>query len=203
MEILNTLGIDFSFLLVTLIGFVILIFILGKYAFGPIYKVLETRQSTIQNNLDEADERRQEMLRLQREYEERLGQIEEEARNKVQAAVRDAQLARDEIVKKAQDESAAIVARAADEAQRERQKAMIEARDQIAELAVSATRQLLGSNLNGVTHSQLIDEAIVHIGAANGHIAQPVSAQTTDAASSAVMTDEMEPPAPLEEGTEL
>jgi F-type H+-transporting ATPase subunit b len=173
-EILKSFGIEPQFLLIQIIGFSILVFILAKFAFGPIYKMLEQRQSTIRGNLDEAEARRNEMVRLQKDYEDRLAKIEDEARDKIQAAVKEAQAARDEIVTKAREESTRIVARGQEEIESERQKAMVEMRNQIAEMAIAAATQAVRGNLNAQNHSALIEQAINSIGsngsASNGSL---------------------------------
>lgn len=167
-EILQSFGIDLKFLLVQIVGFLVLIFILAKFAFGPIYRMLEARQSNIRGNLDEAEARRNEMVRLQKDYEERLAKIEEEARDKIQTAIKEAQASRDEILEKAREESARIVSRGNEELQSERAKAMAEMRDEIANMAIAAATQAVRGNLNAQNHSALIDQAISSIGSGSG-----------------------------------
>jgi F-type H+-transporting ATPase subunit b len=171
-EILRSFGIEPQFLLIQIVGFVILVWILAKYAFGPVYKMLDERQSTIRGNMDEAESRRNEMVRLQHEYEERLAKIEEEARDKIQGAVKEAQAARDEIIAKAREESTRIVERGQQEVESERAKAMVEMRNQIADMAIAAATQAVRGNLNAQNHSALIEQAIGSIGAstANGSL---------------------------------
>lgn len=164
-EILKSFGIDATYLLIQITGFVILVFILAKFAFGPIYRMLEARQGKIRSDLDEAESRRNEMIRLQHEYEARLAHIEDEARDKIQAAVKEAQAARDEIITKAREESTRIVERGQEEIESERAKAMVEMRNQIAEMAIAAATQAVRGNLNAQNHSALIEQAIAGINA--------------------------------------
>ena len=164
-EILKSFGIEPQFLLIQVIGFSVLVWILSKYAFGPIYKMLEARQINIRGNLDEAESRRDEMVRLQKEYETRLAQIEEEARDKIQVAVKEAQAARDEIIEKAREESTRIAHRGLEEIASERAKAMAEMRNEIANMAIAAATQAVRGNLNAGNHSALIDQAIASVGA--------------------------------------
>lgn len=166
----DALGIDPKFLVIQAFGFLILLFVMIKYAFGPIYTLLAQRQSTIQGNLDEAQQRRDEMVRLQNEYQQRLAQIEDEARDKVQAAVKEAQAARDEIIAKAQADREAIVARGNEEMQRERDKALASMRDEIAELAFQAANRAVRGNLPAGAQSQLINDVVAGISA--GRLAQ-------------------------------
>ena len=161
---MDALGIDPKFIAIQAIGFLILMAILVKFAFGPIYNVLAQRQTTIQGNLDEAQSRRDEMVRLQTEYQQRLAQIEDEARDKVQTAVKEAQSARDEILAKAQSDRETIVARASEEMARERDKAMATMRDEIAELAFQAANRAVRGNLQPGAQSQLVDDVIAGLG---------------------------------------
>ena len=171
---LETLGIDFRFVLVIAVGFLLLFLILKKFTFGPIFGILQQRQDTIRGHLDEAESRRDEMVRLQHEYEERLAKIEDEARDKIQAAVKEAQTARDEILARAREESEAIVQRGNESMARERTKALAEMRDQIANLAIQAASQVVQRSLDGQSHAALIDNVISGIGQ-NGTGAAPSS----------------------------
>ena len=162
---MDALGIDPKFFAIQVIGFLILMAILVKYAFGPIYTLLAERQSTIQGNLDEAQSRRDEMVRLQTEYQQRLAQIEDEARDKIQAAVKEAQSARDEILAKANADRETIVARGNEEMARERDKALATMRDEIAELAYQAANRAVRGHLGAGAQQQLIGEVVAGINA--------------------------------------
>ncbi len=162
---MEALGIDFKLILIQSIGFLCLVAILVKFAFGPILKLLATRQTHIQGNIDEAQARRDEMVRLQHDYEDRLAKIEDEARDKIQAAVKEAHAARDEILAKAKTDSEAIVERGRQEIEQERQKSMITMRDEVANLAIGAASRVVKTNLDSANHARLIDEVIASLGA--------------------------------------
>lgn len=171
-QIFATLGIDFRFILVMAVGFLLLFMLLKKYAFGPIFNVLEQRQNTIRNNLDEAEARRNEMVRLQKDYEGRLAAIEDEARDKIQAAVKDAQAARDEIIARAQSDRDAIMRRTEEDILREREKALATMRNQIAEIAVTGASRILKQKLDVASQGRLIDDVISEIGTRSGSAAR-------------------------------
>jgi F-type H+-transporting ATPase subunit b len=166
-QILETLGISPQYILVSLVGFLILLFVLTKFAFGPIVGVLNDRQDKIRGDLDEAQARRDEMVALQKDYETRLAAIEDEARDKIQAAVKEAQAARDQILVKAHSDAAAIVQRGQDEATAERAKLLVDSRNQIVDLATLMARQSAKENLTAAGHAGLIDDAINKIGSLN------------------------------------
>lgn len=165
---LEQLGIDWKLILVMLTGFLLLVFILSKYAFGPILSLLDNRQKSIQGNIDEAQNRRNEMVNLQRDYEGRLAKIEEEARDKIQGAIKEAQAARDEIIAKAKADSEAILVRGREELEIEKQKALITMRDQVADLAIGAASRVVKTNLDGANHARLVDDVIANLGNMNG-----------------------------------
>ena len=170
MEILQTLGIDWRFILIALAGFLILLYVLMNFAFKPLVKTLQDRQDKIRGDLDEAQARRDEMVRLQNDYQSRLAAIEDEARDKIQAAVKEAQAARDEIITKAHADAQAIAIRGREEIEAERAKSLTEARNQIVDLATLMARQSARENLSAAGHANLIDEAIGSIGRNNGSV---------------------------------
>lgn len=161
---LETLGIDFQSILITAVGFLLLFVILKKFAFGPIIGVLQQRQDTIRGNFDEAESRRNEMVKLQHEYEDRLAKIEDEARDKIQAAVKEAQIARDEIITRAHADSQAIMARGQADIEQQRQQSMVQMRDQVVDLATQMASRVAKTDLNAQSHAHLVDEVISGLG---------------------------------------
>ena len=162
-SLLETLGIDPRFILVSIVGFVLLMWVLMKFAFTPLVNTLQARQDKITGDLDEAQQRRDEMVALQRDYETRLAAIEDEARDKIQAAVKEAQSARDEILNRAHADAQAIVARGQADIDAERAKSLTEARNQIVDLATLMARRSAQENLSAAGQANLIDDAIGRI----------------------------------------
>ena len=163
-SLLETLGIDPRFILVAIVGFVLLLWVLQKFAFGPLVNTLQSRQDKIVADLDDAQAKRDEMVALQRDYETRLAAIEDEARDKIQAAVKEAQAARDEIITRAQADAQAIIVRGQAEIDAERAKSLTEARNQIVDLATLMARRSAQENLSAAGQSNLIDDAIAKFG---------------------------------------
>lgn len=159
-SILRQLGIEPHLLLVMVVGFVILYIILAKFAFGPVSKMFEERALVIQRRLDEADEKRKEMEKMRNDYEQRIAQIEEEARARIAEAVREAQAARDEMLAQAREQAERIVARGKEEIEREKNKALVEIRDQVADLAVLTASKIIERELDEDAHRELIDDVI-------------------------------------------
>ena len=63
----------------TIVCFVITLFVLKRYAFGPIQKMIDERRERIRQALDEADEAREEARKLLEEHRKLIGQARGEA----------------------------------------------------------------------------------------------------------------------------
>jgi len=168
MDFLQQLGITPALLLTQIVGFLILMLLLWRFAFSKIFGVLDERRSSIQATYDQMDADRARMETTRREYEQRLANIEEEAREKIQAAVKEAQSLRDNLVADARTQAETIVTQGRNESERDRQKAFLEMRSQIVTLAVSAAGKVIDANLDGARQTKLVDDFIGSLGAPNG-----------------------------------
>ena len=159
------LAISWQALLLQIVGFILLVLVLKKYLFGPINGVLEARQNDIQGTLDQIHQDRQAMETSRREYEARLATIEAEARDRIQAAIKEAQEMKDEIVGSARGEAERLVSHAREEIVREKQQALVELRTQVADLAVNAAGKILHRSVDDRAHRELINDFIGQVGA--------------------------------------
>lgn len=146
-------------------GFLLLVATLRKYLFGPINAVLEARQSEVQTTLDQIYQDRQAMETQRREYEARLAEIEAEARDRIQAAMKEAQGIKEEIVSSAHTEAERLVTRSREEIVREKQQALVELRTQVADLAVTAAGKILRRNVDERAQRELVTDFINQVGA--------------------------------------
>jgi len=165
-EILGTLNFDGTAFLVNAFGFLIVFAILWKFFFTPVGAVLDTRRNDIAATYDQLEADKREMSALRTDYEQRLANIEAEAREKIQTAIKEAQATRDQIVTEAQLRSRELVTRAESEAERERQQAMITMRQQIVDLALNAATKVIGENLDDTRNRRLVDDFIAKESAA-------------------------------------
>ena len=164
MDFLKQLGITPELLLTQIIGFLILMFLLWRFAFGKIFAILDERRDTIQASYDQLDADRAAMEQTRRDYEARLAGIEAEAREKIQAAVQEAQALRGNLISDAQKQVETILAQGRNESERERQKAFLEMRQQIVALAIGAASKVVGESLNDARQNKLVDDFIIGVG---------------------------------------
>lgn len=169
-EIIHALGIDWRLILTQILGFLLLLFFLQRVVLSKAFAFLDSRQADIKSTYDQMDADRASMDRLRAEYEQRLAGIEAEAREKIQAAVKEAQALRDNLVADAQQQAEAIVEKGRNDSERERQKAFLEMRAQIVSLAINAAGKVIGESLDATRHAALVDNFIGSVGA--GSIAE-------------------------------
>lgn len=141
----------------TLIVFAGLVFILGRYAWGPILAALEAREGTIQSALDEAAERNEKAAALLEEHRQQLA----DARRQASEVLADAKAAGDRVRKemeeKARAEAQGIVDRARAEIERERDAALDALRKESVEIALAAASHLVGEKMDASKDRALVE----------------------------------------------
>jgi F-type H+-transporting ATPase subunit b len=144
----------------TIVCFLITLFVLKRYAFGPIQKMIDDRRERIRQALEEADKAREEARNLLEEHRKLIGQARGEA---------------EEILSEARQVGQAMQARAKEEVETDRQRRLEETRRQIeaetrraleqirgevAELSLIAAEKVTRRSLRDDDQRRLIDEAI-------------------------------------------
>ena len=164
MDILQQLGITLPLLFTQIIGFIILMVVLHRVFTTKVFSILDERRATIQASYDQLDADRAAMADARRDYEQRLANIEEQARERIQAAIKDGQDLRDSLVADARKQSESIIEQGRNDIQRERRQAFIEMRQQIVSLAISAAGKVVGESLNDARQTKLVDDFIGSVG---------------------------------------
>lgn len=130
------------------VGFILLVFILGKLFWKPFMQTLELRQQKIKSELDHIDQSKKDLENMKSEYSAHLQKIEEEARSKMQDAVEEGRRIAKEIQDKARQESQATFDKAKENLDLEVAKARIALRREIADLAVQTSERVLQEKLS-------------------------------------------------------
>lgn len=142
------------------LSFLILLWVLRRFAWGPLLGVLDARQARIEEELRRASEGREEMVRLQQEYAQRIAAIDEEARGKIQQAVTDGRRIAGEIREEARTQAQGIITKSKESIELELAKAKVTLRDQVAEMTMDAVERVLSKKLDAKTDRRLVDETL-------------------------------------------
>lgn len=143
-----------------ILGFLIALLILKKYAWGPVLNLLEERRQKIQGEFDRIDVTKQEVAALKTEIEAQLRNMEAQARARIQEAVQDGQRVAAEITDKARVEARDLVERAKEEIVRDRDKARVELRNEMVDMVVTATERIVSERLDDAKHREKISTFI-------------------------------------------
>jgi len=161
----NVFAGDIGNALWTVIIFVLVLVVLGKFAWGPLLAGLQAREAYIRESLETARRDRKEAESRLREYEERLAASRTEATAIIDEGRRDAEAVKRKIEEHAKQESAKMIERA----RREIDVAATEATRQLyalsAHLATELAARIIGRELDAKDHERLIEESIADIAA--------------------------------------
>jgi F-type H+-transporting ATPase subunit b len=156
--------IDIKQVLTQIVGFLIFLFLIRKFAWGPVLQTLEARQAKIAGDLADADKRKQEAAELRGRLEQELRGIDQQARQKIQEAVAEGQKVAAEIRADAQAQARARLDRAEAEIEAERAKAQKALHEDMARLAVGGAERILRKKLDEAEQRRLIGEFIAEAG---------------------------------------
>jgi len=156
--------IDIKLVLTQILGFVILVWILGRFAWGPIVSGLEARRQKIAGEFAEAERRQQEADRLKAQYDAELRGIEALKRASIQEGIVEGQRVAGEIKAHAHEEAQARLVRAEDEMAREREKAKELLKEQVVALSIRTAEKILQSKLDDPTQRKLAAAFIDEVG---------------------------------------
>lgn len=155
-KFLDMLGAQGESILIIAISFLILVWILNKFLFKPLMAHMDARSKEIEGTFKKIDADRAEIERLMAEYQNRMAKIEKEAYDAMQAAIKEGIAAKTEIIDQAHAASAQIIAKAQAEIQLEKEKALVELRSEIVNLALAAAEKVVARRMDESIHADLV-----------------------------------------------
>lgn len=144
----------------TLICFGITFFVLKRYAFGPIQKVIDERRDRIRRSIQEADNARSEARKLLEEHRALIGQARRDAEEILGEARRVAESQRERARQEADEDRKRRLEETKRQIEAETQNALGAIRQEVAELALLAAEKVTAKSLTADDHHRLIEDAI-------------------------------------------
>lgn len=144
----------------SVVTFVVLLAVLGKFAWGPIVTGLDTRESRIREDIAKAEQARAQSERLLAEHEQRLKSVEAEIREMRSEARAQADQMKSDAVTAGKEEAAALVEKAKGEIEQDRRRAEDELKRELAAKVVAAAEAVIGRKMNEGDEQRLADEAL-------------------------------------------
>jgi F-type H+-transporting ATPase subunit b len=144
----------------TIVCFLIALFVLKKYAFGPIQKMIDDRREQIRRSIEEADNARKEARQLLEEHKALM----QEARGEAEQIIAEARKTRESMELRMREETEAERQRRLEETRREiaaeTVRALEQIRAEVADLTLEATAIVVGKKLDSDGDRELISQAI-------------------------------------------
>ncbi|MFQ6604564.1 MAG: F0F1 ATP synthase subunit B [Fidelibacterota bacterium] len=147
----------------TILTFLVLLFLLGKFAWKPLLALLEEREKAIRKSLDDAETARQELESIQQKSEDILAKARSEAQEIVLEGKTLAERMKNEMLNKAKDKADAIVAEAQGRIQAEKDRAVSEIKTEAVDISIAIAEKLLEKNISRDDNKRLIDEALKQV----------------------------------------
>ena len=147
-------------------SFLLLIFLVKKYAWGNITSVLDERAEKISSDIDGAEEARKKAEELASKRETELAGSRTEAKTIIENAKETAEKSKADILAEAKLEAGRLKEKANQEIAQNKAEALQSVKGDVADLTISLAGKIISQNLDSQAHKELIDQYIDQLGEA-------------------------------------
>jgi F-type H+-transporting ATPase subunit b len=144
----------------SVVSFILLLILLGKFAFPPILKMLEEREQKIAGDIQGAEDLKTEADKLKRDFEEQLKTAHEKAKTIVQLAGEEARKIQDKALDETQAKCRQMQKETEHEIQTSRNQILAEIRGYVSALTITSAEKILRRALTEDDKKRLVDESI-------------------------------------------
>ncbi|MCD2138119.1 F0F1 ATP synthase subunit B [Salinicoccus halitifaciens] len=155
-------GVAIGSSLVLLVSFLVLLGALSYFVWKPLKNVMDERENLIHSEIDDAENRRIEAQRLQKENEELLKQTQADISSIMEDARAQATKEQETIIHDANTRANQLMANA--KADVEREKAIAEINDQVAELSILIAEKMISKEIDHQDQQQLVKQYLQEAG---------------------------------------
>ena len=159
-NLIGAFHIDYKILIAQLINFTIVLFVLYKFAYNPILKIINARTEKIEKGLKDAEEARKKLEETEIKEKEILNRARKEAQIILESAEKMAVKNKEEVMENAKKKSEEIMTVAKKQLEEERKKMIGEVKAEIADLVVAATEKIISEKLDAHKDKELIEKII-------------------------------------------
>lgn len=159
-ELIKTFHIDWKLIIAQLVNFAIVLFVLKRYAYGPVLKMMTERSDKIEKGIKDAEHAHKKLAEIAEKEQEVLVEARKQASEIIAAAEAVALKNKDEIIAESKQQAEKLLADAAKKIEAEKNQMMQEVRTQIADLVVAATGKVIDEKMTGEHDRTIINNAI-------------------------------------------
>jgi F-type H+-transporting ATPase subunit b len=147
----------------TIVCFLITLFVLKRYAFGPIQKGIDDRRERIRQSIEEADHAREEARKLLEEHKKLIGRAKTDAEEILAEARRIADANERRMREELETDRQRRLEETRKQIEAETRRALEQIRLEVVDLSLLAATKVTGKSLDDSDHRRLIDEAIAEL----------------------------------------
>ncbi len=151
---------DLRAVAVQTLGFAILAILLGKFAIPILGKALRDRRDKIRDTLEGLERDEKSAVAAKSEAEARLKDVERGAADRIERALQEGHQLREQLTREGEEQAGKIAYKAKLEAEIERQKMLLELRNEVVDVAFSAARMVAAQAVDRQTQDALVDRYI-------------------------------------------
>ncbi len=163
-EVLQILNPMTSTVFWSIIVFVILIIVLWKLVLKPVNNMITKRQEEIRGTIDDADRKSLEAGKYLEEQKKSIDKARLEAKKIINEGKEAARKIKDEIEGQASEKSKLMLESALTEIKSEKDRSIIEVKDEMIDIALSASQKMISKSLSEEDHKKLIEESLKDLG---------------------------------------
>lgn len=160
MEILNQFGVNPILLFAQVVNFLVLLFILKRFLYKPILKVLSERRQKIEQSLKNAEEIEKRLLETEQESEKVLAKTAAQAQKMMDDAKKELELLRDEMRQNAKREAEQIIKKGQETAQAQALRMQEEVMSKMAEIVAVGIEKVTGKVLNKNEQKDILEKEV-------------------------------------------
>jgi F-type H+-transporting ATPase subunit b len=156
MEIIKTLGISWQLLLAQIINFGIILFVLTKFVYKPVLKVIDERREATRKAMDDADKIENQKREMDEIRTEQLRKLDQESGDYLQRAKKQAEKIQTEMLEKAKAEVDTLLERGRKQLESERQEAVDSLQDTLGKVVIRMTEKILEREFGDADQKRLL-----------------------------------------------
>lgn len=154
---------DYGVMVLTVCNFLLLVYLLKKFAWNGIIGMLEKREQQVANDKQEAQEARAAAENIKRDLDEKLAQISDEAARKMAEAVKMGETQKEQILAAAKEQSERLIEQAKAQIEAEKNKALSDVRGEIARTAVLAASKVVQQQMSEKSAQSVVDRVLEEV----------------------------------------
>lgn len=163
MKLITALGLDYRILLAQFLNFGILLFVLWRFAYKPVFNILEERRTKIAKGLDDGEQAEKKLFEAQDDKKEIVALAKKEANEIIEEAKQKAEVRYQEIIDKSKADIKVIIDGEKEKIQTERNFAIKEIKKEAASMISSALAKILPEKTDAKSDAEMITKVLKEI----------------------------------------